>query len=204
MRGLPFLTLLLLLGALAGCGGSGSSGFDPAGFEMLLIEEAIARQECVHGRDENALLICPSGAIVHDPVGGLPGPAPANLRIVAGFERNGLHCGGTDDPACGLSVAVQITGLPPGSEVRLALRVSPGERWSVGAPLAVAPANDGVVLAPLEAQLAGDAGSADAVQVAVLVFVPPLEDVPTEVDELRDTGASYAFVLAPRSLGDES
>ncbi len=205
MRGERLLALLFSVLSLAGCGGSGSSGFDPAGFEMLLIEEAIADRRCVKGRDENALLICPSGATVHDPVGGLPGPAPADMRVVAGFERNGLHCGATDAPSCGLSVAIETAGLPPGAELRLALRVVPDGRWSIGAPLALASADgDGMVVASLEAQLAGDAGPADAVQVAILVFVPPLGDVPPEVDELRETGASYAFVLAPLPLGDGS
>jgi len=205
MRGQRFPVLLLLLAALAGCGGSGSSGFDPAGFEMLLIEEAIAKQQCVRGREEQALLICPSGATVSDPVGGLPGPAPADMRVVAGFERNGLHCGATDEPSCGLSVAIETTGIPSGAELRLALRIPPDGRWSVSAPLSVRSQDgDGVVVAPLEAQLAGDAGPADEVQIAILVFVPPLGDVPPEVDELRETGASYAFVLAPRPLADGS
>lgn len=196
------LVLLALL-ALLGCGGSGSSGFDPAGFEMRLIEQALDEGRCQGGDGE--LLICPSGALVPDALGGVPQPAPADLRIVASFERGGFHCGPLDAPACGASVLVETEGLPRDAQVRLALRVVRDGRWRVGEPLAVASADgSAAVVAPLDAGLAGDVLPTDDVQVAVLVFVPPLGDVPEEVDVLRATGARFAFVLAPTPLRDAS
>jgi len=202
MRAERSVVLFLLLLALAGCGGSGSSGFDPAGFEMLLIEQALDEDRCLHGDGE--LLICPSGAAVPDPIGGLPQPAPADLRVVARFERGSPHCDPTD-AACGTRVRIETEGLPQDAQVRLALRVVPDGRWRVGEPLAVASADGrGAIVAPLEAELAGDALATDDVQVAVLVFVPPAGDLPAEVDELRATGARFAFVLAPMPLRDAS
>lgn len=189
------LMLLAVVAALGGCGGSGSSGFDPAGFEPPLIEEAIATQSCVPGAGE--LLICPSGASIPNPIGGVPGQGPDDLRVAAGFERS-IDCDPLLAPACDLSVAIETEGLPAGAALRLALRVVPEARWRIGEALAVGPSSGGTgVVAPVEAELTGDAGATDELQIAVLVFVPPLGDVPAQVGELRETGARYAFVLAP-------
>lgn len=188
------LVVFAVLAVLGGCGGSGSSGFDPAGLEPPLIEEAIATQSCVPG--DSGLLICPSGASVSDPIGGVPSPGPDDLRVAAGFERS-IDCDPLQVPACDLGVAIETEGLPGGAALRLAVRLVPEVRWRIGEPLAVGPSSGGTVVAPVEAQLAGDAGPGGELQIAVLVFVPPLGDVPAEVAELRETGARYAFVLAP-------
>ena len=202
MRGQRSVFLLMLLALLGGCGGSGSSGFDPAGFEPPLIEEAITTQRCVPGDGE--LLICPSGATVPNPIGGVPSPGPDDLRVAAGFERS-IDCDPLAAPVCDLSIAIETEGLPAGAVLRLALRVVPEQRWRIGGPLAVGPSSGGPgVVAPVEAELAGDVGPEGELQIAVLVFVPPLGEVPAEVAELRETGARYAFVLAPMPVTDAS
>jgi hypothetical protein len=183
---------------LAACGGSGSSGFDVApGFEAPLIRRAIDEHRCVEGDDD--LLICASGVPVPDPVGGMPSPSPRELRVDAGLVGE-VDCG---QSACMLSVGVTIAGLPAGAEVRLAVRSTGEDAWHVGQPLALSSAIDGgptVALAPVGAELVGGSQPGDEVQVAVLIFVPPLGDVPGEVAALRDSGARYAFVLAPVAL----
>jgi len=188
------ILLAILVGC--GCGGSGSSGFDPSFSESVLIEQAIDEQRCVPG--DGALTICPSGATVPNQAGGVP--SPSDVRVSANVERaDFVDCGGAGDvAACSVTVGVEAEGVPPDAEIRIASRLLPDGRWSVGGPLEVAASNDGPsMLAPVTVELADGAGAARSVQVAVLVFRSPPADVAAEVDELRETGASYAFVLAP-------
>lgn len=183
----------LVAALLAGCGGSGSSGFDPAGFEAPLIEQAIAEMRCVEGASD--LLICPSGATVHDPNNGMPSPGPTDLRVDASVERGAVDCNAS---GCTFQVHVSLEGLPAGAEARVAVRAAAAERWSVGAPLVLQASTDAPgVVEPVGGPLTAGVAPGGDVQVAVLVFLPPLGDVPAEVAELRETGARYAFVLAP-------
>ena len=189
----------ILLAVLVGCGGSGSSGFDPF-VEGRLIQQALDEQRCVRGDD--TLTICPSGATVRDPSGGLP--SPSDIRVSASVARaDFVDCSGSGEvAACSVTVEVEVEGLEPGAQVRIATRLVPdGQHWSVGAPLAVAASDEGpAMLAPVTVGLAGDAnatGSAEGVQVAVLVFGSAPVAIAGEVEELGETGASYAFVLAP-------
>jgi hypothetical protein len=188
---------LLLAVLLAACGGSGSSGFDvaPGGFEATLIERAIAENRCVEGADD--LLICPSGLPVPDPQDDPALPGPNELRVDAGFAGE-VDC--TSD-VCTVSLDVTIDGLPAGSEVRVAVRSAGTDVWRVGQPLAVSSSggSDGVET-PVVGGAGGESMADDEVQVAVLVFVSPLGPVPAEVAGLSETGARYAFVLAPVAL----
>ena len=196
VRRLPALLFLTLV--LAACGGSGSSGFDvaPGAFEAMLIDHAIAEQRCVEGDD--GLLICPSGVPAPGPDGGMHTPAPGDVRVDAGFASE-VDC--LAGEACTLPVAISTAGLPEGAQLRVAVRASSAHVWQVGEPIEVQSSMDGdVVVTPVAVELTGDASRGETVQVAVLVFVPPLGAVPSEVHELRETGASYAFVLAPVPL----
>lgn len=188
---------MLLTVLLAACGGSGSSGFDVApGLEAPLIERAIAEQRCVEG--DGGLSICASGVPVPNPDGGMHTPGPGELRVDASFAGE-VDCGPTG--GCATSLEVAIAGLPVGAEVRIAARSAGASFWRVGEPIEVqSSAGGGAVVAPVGSELVGDAAPGDEVQIAVLVFVPPLGDVPAEVAELRETGARYAFVLAPVPL----
>lgn len=196
VRRLP--ALLFLTVVLAACGGSGSSGFDvaPGGAEAPLIERAIAENRCVEGG--GGLLICPSGVPAPGPDGGMNTPGPSDVRVAAGFAGE-VDCGpGT---GCTLPVAVSTEGLPDGARLRIAVRSSGADVWQVGEPIEVQPSSGGdVVMTPVEVELTGESSPGEAVQLAVLVFLPPLGAVPSEVRELRETGASYAFVLAPVAL----
>jgi hypothetical protein len=197
MHGQRLLSIVVSL-LLASCGGSGSSGFDIApGIEAPLIDRAIAEHRCVDGDD--GLLICASGVSVPDPVGGTPSPSPQDLRVDAGLVGE-VDCG---QSACMLSIGLTIDGLPAGADVRLAVRSSDADTWQVGQPLALSSAAGGdpaIAVVPVEGDLVAGSRPGDDVQVAVLIFLPPLGDVPSEVAELRESGARYAFVLAPVTL----
>ena len=193
-RRMPGFVLLAVL--LAACGGSGSSGFDvaPGGFEATLIDRAITENRCVDGADD--LLICPSGVPVPDPQDPML-PGPDELRVDAGFAGE-VAC---TSEVCTVSLGVTIEGLPAGSEVRVASRSAGTDVWRIGEPLAVSSSGGGNgVETPVVGSAGGEAMAGDEVQVAVLVFVPPLAPVPAEVAELSETGARYAFVLAPVAL----
>jgi len=197
MRARRTSALLLLTVLAAACGGSGSSGFDvgPGGFEATLIDRAIAENRCVEGADD--LLICPSGVPVPVRQGDPTLPGPNELRVDAGFAGE-VDC--TSD-VCMVSLGIAVEGLPAGAAVRVAVRSAGAGVWRVGEPLAVSSAGGGDGLeTPVLGGAGGEAMAGDEVQVAVLVFVPPLGPVPAEVSELSETGALYAFVLAPVAL----
>ena len=195
--GVRRLVSLFLTVLLAACGGSGSSGFDvtPGGLEAPLIERAIAENRCVEG---DGLLICPSGVPAPGPDNGMNVPGPSEVRVEAGFSgESGCDASGS----CTLPIAVSTDGLPPDSQVRVAVRSSGSAEWQVGEPLDVQPSDAGEgTLTPVDVEVAGTTDPGSEVQVAVLVFVPPLGPVPSQVKELRETGASYAFVLPPVAL----
>ena len=176
---------------LAACGGSGSSGFDRGGFDAEVIDRAIAEGRCIPSAGE--LFICPSGAAVPAPTGGEPAPVPAGLRIAANAVGPGVDC---PESGCGVRVALEITELPQGAEIRIAARAARGEPWRVGSPLALQLPSDGSgVIAPVGVDLGGGVPPESGVELAVLLFLPPLGEVPASVGGLAETGADYAFVL---------
>jgi hypothetical protein len=188
----PWCAAVAIASLLAACGGSGSSGFDPAGLEAPLIQQAIDEQRCVSG--DAGLVICPSGASVPEPSGGLPSPGPEELSISASVAGGTVDCPEGKD--CTLGVAVTAENLPPEAELRLAARVAPDGRWQIGAPLPTSQLDDGSgAFGPVPIEVAGTLPANAVVQVAVLLFVPPPGELPAEVAELRETGALYAFVL---------
>jgi len=193
MRRIEALVVLATL-LVAGCGGSGSSGFDPSFLEGLAIQQALDEGRCVAYRE---LEVCPSGAAVPGAPGGFPG-AP-DVRIDVQVERADVaDCAGGGDAGarCAFAVVVATDGLPPGAEVRLAARLLPDGAWQLGAPLAVPSADgSGAALLPATLEVRPTDGAVDAVQLAVLVFASPPGALPAEVDELASTGASWAFVV---------
>jgi hypothetical protein len=188
--------VVFLTALLAACGGSGSSGFDVApGLEATLIGRAIAENRCVEG---DGLLICPSGVPAPGPDNGMNAPGPSEVRVEAGFAGE-VEC--STGGSCTLPVSVSTDGLPEGAQIRVAVRASGADVWQVGAPIEVqSSSGGGGTVTPVDVELAGESTPGSEAQVAVLVFLPPLGPVPTEVTELRETGASYAFVLPPVAL----
>ncbi|MEW6268608.1 MAG: hypothetical protein AB1689_04845 [Thermodesulfobacteriota bacterium] len=188
---------LAALAAVLGCGGSGSSGFDPAFLEGLVIEQAIEQQTCL---PRGELTICAAGATSGVGPPGVPGVG--GLRLDATVDRSGYDaCARAGLEACRVNVGVTGEGVPAGAELRVAVRLVPDGAWQVGEAFDL-PATSGPfdtpTPIPLDVRPSTDAGG--ELQLAVLVFVGPTA-VPSEVEELASTGARWAFVV---TLGAET
>lgn len=189
----------LLAALLAGCGGSGSSGFDPSILEGMLIDEAITDQRCVDdvpaGYD---LPLCPSGVPVDDPVHGLPSPGELLVTVTltgGSFVDCGIREG---EEVCRMSLDIETEGLPAGSELRVAARITPDGAWSVGPAIPVEPVNgNDDLMRPVTFDFAPPGGAEQSLRVAVLVFLTSRPSVPSTVKVLTETGADYAFVAPP-------
>lgn len=106
---------------------------------------------------------------------------------------------------CGFTLSFSTLGFPISATFRIAVRqVSPSGRWTIGPALAPTGAANPGFDAPVA--LSAQAGAAPGrltVQAAVLVFVNPAASVPTQANELIDTGADAAFVTNPFTLQPE-
>jgi len=201
------LAVAALAAALAGCGGSGSSGFDPTFGEGLAIEQALEEGRCVEYRE---LAVCPSGATAPSGPNGAPGTFEP--RVEARVERAELLACGTPEPGapgapdgdagdCGLALALTVEGLPAGAELRLAVRLLPDGSWQVGPGIALSASDGDPAVVPATLDVRPTDAAVDAVQVAVLVLAPPAPDPPSEVRELADSGATWAYVLPALAVG---
>ena len=84
-------------------------------------------------------------------------------------------------------------GFPADAVYAVAVRVDSSGRWSVGPALtANGPAEGSSFDAPVAVPATQAPGG--SVQLAVLVFLPPVPALPEEVPQLADSGASFAFV----------
>jgi hypothetical protein len=181
-------TWVLLLLLCAGCGGSGSSGFDVTS-EDAAIARALEGNRCVASGD---LTICANGA---SPT--VPSPT-GQPRIEIGIAPDGVvDCvRASDEATCSAAVPIATHQVAPGAEIRVATR-GPGAAsdWLVGSALEPLPQLSAAVTIDLGA---GAAGTPLApLQIAVLVFAGPTPDVPARVPALASTAADFAFVSAP-------
>jgi len=184
----PTLTLLanlILAAILAGCGGSGSSGFDVSPLvEESVIAAAIDSGEC---GEHLALTICPAvdstGAVP-----GHPGPIAAPERGVV-FEvpaTDSLDCQANANGECAFTLFFQSNGLPEELSYRVAVRsLASDGRWIVGEGV-VAPGHPAQISVSLPA-------GATTVQIALLAYLGN-DGVSGEVAALAETGAAFAFV----------
>ena len=185
-------TRLLVLLLIAGCGGSGSSGFDLTS-ENAAITQALEGNRCVASGE---LTICPSGA---SPT--LPSPSGQPKIDIAVAPDGVVDCtpaGSTT--TCSFLLPLTVQHVTPGTELRVAVR-SAGKReeWVVGDALEALSR----LSAAVTVELGGGASDAPPVsfQVAVLVFAAPPSSVPDRVRELAASAADVAFVtgsLTPR------
>lgn len=184
-------SVLLAIVWLAGCGGSGSSGFDSAvNSEPDAIHKASADGSCVKYKGTT---YCASGApVVVD-----------GDSAVVDFEQpnDPLPCAALpDDPACSTSLGFSPDGFPPDATYLGAWAESENGPWTLSSTEAMAPGSgdpasddrDVVVLLP-------EAGGStpDAVIVAVLVYLGPLPaDLPAVALRLRDFSPDYVYVTS--------
>lgn len=185
------LSLVLVVFALGGCGGSGSSGFDAKLAEEQAIASALDTKRCVSPQGSPAL-VCPlsEGEVRPDTVTSPVLLAPNGLSLVC-------------DPGsttCGLHVTLEVP-QPSGSETLVvAIRSGSGANpWRiVGPPRSVSgmPMLRFAVDVPVEELDRAGPGEGVA-QVAVLVFAHPVGTLPTMVERLTATGAQFVLVAPP-------
>jgi hypothetical protein len=195
LRRLDFLasllaaTFVLAVVLLAGCGGSGSSGFDGAAdSEPDAIRQANDEGTCV---EFDGIEYCASGAPV----------AVGDDSAVVDFDQpsDPLPCAALpDDPACSTSVGFSPDGFPPGTTFLGAWAESENGPWTLSSTEVLDPGGgepssdadrDVVVLLP-------DAGGStpEAVIVAVLIYVGPLPaDLPAVSLRLRGFAPDYVY-----------
>ena len=197
------LTIATILATvvLAGCGGSGSSGFDSAvNSEPEAIRKASEEGSCVafEGID-----YCASGApVTVDDDSAVVDFAPA---------ADPLPCASLpDDPACTTAVGFSPDGFPAGTTFLGAWAESETGPWTLSSTETAAPGGGGepsadddrdvVVLLP-------EAGGAtpDAVIVAVLVYVGPLPpDLPAVALRLRGFSPDYVYLTSDVAVEPET
>lgn len=191
------LLLVWLPLMLAACtGGSGSSGFDAAPqSENAAINEALAQQRCVA---HESLQVCPVGPL---PAGATQQP-PSHVNT--GLDRAmSVTCTAGGDGICSFLLPFAPDGFPPTAAFRVAVRtVNPIGRWRItDTPLPTGTPSAPQFDVPVSVQATPSAPSPNEhVQVAILAFLQPPSSVPSEVEDLSDSGADFAFVTNELTL----
>ena len=196
---LRWLSALVAIVVLAGCGGSGSSGFDSAvNSEPEAIRKANEEGSCVAF---DGIDYCASGApVVVD-----------GDSAVVDFDQasDPLPCSSLpDDPACSTSVGFSPDGFPSDSIYLGAWAESENGPWTLSSTETAVPGSgepssddrDVVVLLP-------EAGGAtpDAVLVAVLVYLGPLPaDLPAVSLRLRGFSPDYVYLSSDVAVEPDS
>lgn len=140
-------------------------------------------------------------------VSGTPTPTPTALSPVATATPRGGVPGvdtaldgatavacvqGAPDAPCSFVLPFAPFGFPADAVYAVAVRVDGSGRWSIGPALAANGPTGSSFDAPVAVPSTVSPGV--TVQLAVLVFVPPLPAIPEDVQQLADSGASFAFV----------
>lgn len=194
-----WLCALVAILLLAGCGGSGSSGFDGAAdSEPEAIRQANEEGTCVVF---DGLEYCASGAPV------VVGGDSAVVDFAAASDP--LPCASLpDDPACTTSVGFSPDGFPPETTFLGAWAESENGPWTLSSTEAADPGSgepssddrDVVVLLP-------EAGGAtpEAVLVTVLVYLGPLpSDLPAVSLRLRGFSPDFVYLSTDVAVQPDS
>ncbi|HZR84167.1 MAG TPA: hypothetical protein VFD92_23925 [Candidatus Binatia bacterium] len=182
VRALAFAAGLALasLGAAA-CGGSGSTGLiSPEG---AVLEEVRRDGTCVR-----------SGATLYCATDSGNATTPGGMHADVGDVAPAPGCPEPGDGSCGLggTVTFAVSGFGEGAACASAARpAGEGGAWQVGAPVDV-----GGVASPLAFPLA-DALAPGELEIALLCFAAPPDELPTELRLLADAAPDVVFV--PRS-----
>ncbi|MFI5398371.1 MAG: hypothetical protein ACHQ9S_22775 [Candidatus Binatia bacterium] len=191
--GLPLLSSVVLL---ACADGRGSSGFDIRS-EEAVIGQVLSTGDC---GDYRTLVICaadttavspsptPTTPTINTP---LPTQTPAAPIIITGLSGAVAFPCLPEAGACDADFTFRPQGFPQGTTFLVAVRgVTPNTFWfKAPAPL---PNDAGGFATMVRITEAG--GRPSRVEFAMLAFDGSADTVPTEFQELADTGAAYAFV----------
>ena len=210
-----WLIAALCAAVLAGCGGSGSSGFDGVAAENTAIDHALETNGCV---TERGLTICASGEVTPTqptpepsptatemlnttatptgtPVFGTPTPSPSPTATRPASQPGvDVQPDATDIANCiaaadSQECTLRVVFVPIAAPIDAAYRAAVRQRQPDG-PWRIQPVTGN------EVEIVIGPGVA-VVQTAILLYEREPGLVPTEVAVLSDSGADFAFVTAP-------
>jgi hypothetical protein len=103
---------------------------------------------------------------------------------------------------CGLMFTFAPRGFPQTALFRVAARRDSRGTWTIGPPLVASGSPDAPLFDVSVSVVVATAGpgTGPTIQVAVLTFTDPAVVVPSSVDQLTDSGASFAFVTPEITL----
>jgi hypothetical protein len=184
--------LLAILSIMAGCGGSGSSGFDVSPLtESQAITLAVARGECVGFAQQT---YCASGAEARS------GRFQGALVIIQEPSSPLVCDGDTSAPQCTASLEFATVGFQTPNSLRAAISATADGPWTL-VPLAVP--EDVTNPRTVTITVPGNPNATSPVSLiaAVLVYVGPVPDmVPPTAAHLADFGADLAYVSSHLQL----
>ena len=205
----------LCAAVLAGCGGSGSSGFDGVAAENRAIDQALDSNGCV---TERGLTICASGEVPPTLPPPLPTPtATAMLNTTATPTGTPVFASPSASPSPTPTRPASQPGVdvqPDATDIADCIAAADSQECTlrvVFVPIA-APLDAGYRAAVRQRQPDGPwqiqpvtgneveiviGPGVAVVQTAILLYEREPGPVPAEVEVLSDSGADFAFVMAP-------
>jgi YVTN family beta-propeller protein len=188
---------LFIAAALMGCaaGGRGSSGFDVSAeksTEESTINQALNIQLCV---DFEGLTICPAAG-TSAPTGATPTPGGApSLETPLGHAAS-IDCFQTTPGGpCTVTIRFVPRGFAPGAIFRALSRVGGASNpWVLGSDPVPDRTSEPLSFASALVLASPQGGPPETVQLAILAFAGPPPSSSTEVEQLHDTAATFAFV----------
>ena len=191
-RRFTFAVVLAL--ALGGCGRGGSSGLD-IGFENAAISKALAEHRCIEFRELN---ICPADESAGSSTP-TPGAAPRVETDLANATSLDCFQAKPGDP-CTFTLTFTPLAFPSDTTFKVLARSSaPGSPWVLGSDPVPAGGAGGAGAPSFSATLVVTSVADAEVQLAVLAFAGP-QSSPTEVPQLHETAATFAFVTHPLAV----
>lgn len=219
-----WLVAALLAVALAGCGGSGSSGFDAVAAENDAIDRALDNSECV---TERGLTICASGEVETPPTPPTAAITATTTPLVVGTPTptgTPALATPTTTPPRGTPTATPTATQPP-SQPSVDIQPDPTDIANCASTADSQSCTLRIVFVPVSAPASAAYRAAvrqrnpdsnwrimpvednvvelsippdvAVVQTAILLYEREPGPVPDEVEVLADSGADFAFVTAP-------
>jgi hypothetical protein len=193
----------LILGAVYGCSGWGSSGpksdngFNQAfAVEQEAIDQVTQEGGCV---DVDGTIVCaPDARLPGDPGPHLPGPEPEEALDIEPDSGTEIACQSLpDEDACVFTLAIRQYGFPDGTQYYAAVRFQADDSYWESGLSSFTPSPENPERLELQIRVSGlAANEAAQMQLAVLVFLPESDLPPLGAGDLllRDFGADRVYV----------